>query len=386
MKEKPGFFTKDFKNYYTKPNNLSSNYNENYFNINSPNDIEMKYENETKINGLEKEEKMNISFENEFQNNKMDSKLYNQNKSLTNLSSSTTCSNSEMDKKNIFDEKMENDYKNISINETKSSVQNVKEYITDILESLIEEEEKFYMKLNPFYFNFQNEINPNMRAVLIGWIININRKLNFKEDTLINAIYIMDSYLSKKFIKKTYFQLLGITSLMISSKINEIYLRPLSDYSEITDNTYLVEEIKIMEKDILNVLEFNLLIPSPLNFYEIITQRVGFSNDINKYEFGEFLIQSFLMDNQSLYYASSIIAFATCYIVMRYSNISNYKTLFNSNFFGGKIKMFENNEATIIECAKKICESISQIIKSNFKSTIKKYSNNVFCIEILTNI
>ena len=79
MKEKPGFFTKDFKNYFTKPNNLSSNYNENYFNINSPNDIEMKYENETKINGLEKEEKMNISFENEFQNNKMDSKLYNQN-------------------------------------------------------------------------------------------------------------------------------------------------------------------------------------------------------------------------------------------------------------------------------------------------------------------
>ena len=196
----------------------------------------------------------------------------------------------------------------------------------------------------------------------------------------------MDLYLSKKFIKKTYFQLLGITSLMISSKINEIYLRPLSDYSEITDNAYLVEEIKIMEKDILNVLEFNLLIPSPLNFYEIIAQRFGFSNDINKYEFGEFLIQSFLMDNQSLNYSSSIIAFAICYIVMRYSNISNYKTLFNSNFFGDKIKMFENNEATIIECAKKICESISQIIKSNFKSTIKKYSNNVFCIEILTNI
>jgi hypothetical protein len=245
----------------------------------------MKYENESNKSSFEKEEKMNISFENEFQNNKMEDKLYNQNKSLANQSSSTTCSNSEMDENNIFDEKMENSDKNISIDEIKSNVQNVKEYMNDILESLFEEEEKFYMKLNPFYYNFQYEINPNMRAVLIDWLIDLNRKLNFQEETLINAIYIMDSYLSKKFIKKIYFQLLGVTSLMISSKINEIYLQPLSVYSDMIDNAYLAEEIKIMEKDILNVLEFNLLVPSPLKFYEIITQKVGFSDDINKYKF-----------------------------------------------------------------------------------------------------
>ena len=355
---------------------------ENYLKINSSNDVEMKYENDSKKNNLEKEEKMNISFENEFQNNKMDDMLYNQNKYLTEQSNYTSCSNSEIDKNNIFDEKMENINRNISIDEIKSNVQNVKEYMNDILENLIEEEEKYYMKLNPFYYNFQYEINPNMRAVLIDWLIDLNRKLNCQEETLINAIYIMDSYLSKKFIKKIYFQLLGVTSLMISSKINEIYLQPLSVYSDMIDNAYLAEEIKIMEKDILNVLEFNLLVPSPLKFYEIITQKVGFSNDINKYKFGEFLIQSFLIDNHSLYYSSSIIAISTCYIVMKFSNSSNYKTLFNSNFFGDKTKKFENSEATIIECSKKICETLAQIINSNFKSTIKKYFNNPFVMKL----
>lgn len=343
----------------------------------------MKYENESKKSSIEKEEKMNISFENELQRNRMEGNLYNQNKSLSNGSYSTTCSNSEMDKINLFDEKNENNDKNKSIDEIKSNVQNAKEYMDDIFENLIKEEEKFYMKLNQFYFNFQFEINPNMRVVLIDWIIDINRKLNFQEDTLINAIYIMDLYLSKKFIKKIYFQLLGVTSLMISSKINEIYLRPLSDYSDMTDNAYHVEEIKIMEKDILNELEFNLLIPSPLSFYEIITQKFGFSNDSNKYKFGEFLMQSFLMDNHSLFFSPSIIAFAACYIVMRFSKMSNYKTLFNSFFWGNRNKIFENSETTIIECTKKICETITQIINSNFKSTIKKYSNNIFCNELI---
>ena len=386
MKEKPHLFSKEFEYYFTNPNILLSNGNkrnpENDLKINSSNDVEMKYENDSKKNNLEKEEKMNISFENEFQNNKMDDMLYNQNKYLTDQSNYTSCSNSEIDKNNIFDEKMENINRNISIDEIKSNAQNIKEYMNDILENLIEEEEKYYMKLNPFYYNFQYEINPNMRAVLIDWLIDLNRKLNFQEETFINAIYIMDSYLSKKFIKKIYFQLLGITSLMISSKINEIYLRPLSVYSDMIDNAYLAEEIKIMEKDILNVLEFNLLVPSPLKFYEIITQKVGFSNDINKYKFGEFLIQSFLIDNHSLYYSSSIIAIATCYIVMKFSNSSNYKTLFNSNFFGDKTKKFENSEATIIECSKKICETLAQIINSNFKSTIKKYFNNPFVMKL----
>ena len=386
MKEKPHLFSKEFEYYFTNPNILLSNGNkrnpENYLKINSSNDVEMKYENNSKKNNLEKEEKMNISFENEFQNNKMDDMLYNQNKYLTEQSNYTSCSNSEIDKNNIFDEKMENINRNISIDEIKSNAQSIKEYMNDILENLIEEEEKYYMKLNPFYYNFQYEINPNMRAVLIDWLIDLNRKLNFQEETLINAIYIMDSYLSKKFIKKIYFQLLGVTSLMISSKINEIYLRPLSVYSDMIDNAYLAEEIKIMEKDILNILEFNLLVPSPLKFYEIITQKVGFSNDINKYKFGEFLIQSFLIDNHSLYYSSSIIAIATCYIVMKFSNSSNYKTLFNSNFFGDKTKKFENSEATIIECSKKIGETLAQIINSNFKSTIKKYFNNPFVMKL----
>ena len=48
-----------------------------------------------------------------------------------------------------------------------------------------------------------------------------------------------------------------------------------------------------MENDILKTLNFNLLVPSPLSFYEIITQKLGVQFDLNKFKFGQFLIQSF---------------------------------------------------------------------------------------------
>ena len=175
-------------------------------------------------------------------------------------------------------------------------------------------------------------------------------------------------------------QLLGITSLIISAKLNEIYLPKISNYSDITDKAYDQEEIKKMEEEILKTLNFNLLVPTPLSFYEIISQKLGISDDINKYKFGEFLMQSFMLDNNSLYFSNSIIACAACYIVMKFCKMKNYKTIFDDSFFGHKKS---NNETLVKECAKKISETITLIIGSNLKSIINKYSSNKFYNEII---
>ena len=110
------------------------------------------------------------------------------------------------------------------------------------MENLIEEE-KNQISINPNYFEFQYEINPNMRSILIDWIIKVNFQFKFKEETLYSAIYIIDAYLCKKYIQKNNFQLLGVTSLLIASKQNEIFLRRISEFSEITNKTYNEKEI-----------------------------------------------------------------------------------------------------------------------------------------------
>ena len=292
-----------------------------------------------------------------------------------------------IDNKNQLKEEENNSIN--TIKELKVNIQNVKEYIDDILQNLIEEE-KNQIYINPNYFQYQYEINPNMRSILIDWIININYQFKFKEETLYTAIYIIDAYLSKKYIKQNNLQLLGVSSLLIASKINEIYLRRISDFSEITNKTYNEQEIKSMELDILKTLNFDLLVPSPLSFYEIIIQKKGVSFDLSKFKFGEFLMQSFLINSNSLYYTSSTIACAACYIVMKFCKIQNYRNIFDNKFINIKKDLYnytgnKTTEYIIKDCAKKICETINALIKSNLKSTINKYSDNFFYNEIKNN-
>ena len=121
-----------------------------------------------------------------------------------------------------------------------------------------------------------------MRTILIDWLIDANNIFHFKEETLYTTIYILDSYLSKKCIQKKRFQLLGIASLLLAAKLNEIYFRRIADYAFITDNAYTQDEIKFMEEDILKTLNFDFLFPSPLSFFEILSKKFGLYEDLNK--------------------------------------------------------------------------------------------------------
>jgi hypothetical protein len=281
----------------------------------------------------------------------------------------------------------------ISVNELRLNVKNVKEYSDDILENLIEEE-KNKIKINPNYFHYQYEINPSMRSILIDWIIGIHNQLKLKEETLYISIYILDAYLSKQFITKKYFQLLGVTSLFLASKLNEIFIRRITDYSFITNNIYNENEIKNMEKEILKTLNFDILKPTPLSFYEIITQKTGISDDVNKYKFGGFLMQTFLINNQSLNFTYSCISCATCYIIMKFCGLKNYGIIFDNKFLNKNINNnsiiinsnYYNNEYYIKHCARKMCETINRIINSNLKSTINKYSDNIYFNSIKRNM
>ena len=210
------------------------------------------------------------------------------------------------------------------------------EYLNDIFENLINEENNNKYKINSNYFNFQNDINDKMRKVLIDWLIEIHYKLKFKEETFYTTIYIIDAYLSQKRIERKNLQLLGITAIFIASKLYEINSGNIEDYSNITAKTYNKEEIINMESDISKTLNFNFLIPTPILFYEILTKKMNLENDSYEYKFGEFLIQSYIMDSESFKYNYSIISYSSLFLVLN---------IFNLNY--NKIKNINNNKLFI---------------------------------------
>jgi len=69
------------------------------------------------------------------------------------------------------------------------------------------------------------EVTLEMRKILVKWILQVAEKFKANQETVHISIQIIDYILvfSHKKITKTNFQLLGISSLFVASKYNEIY-------------------------------------------------------------------------------------------------------------------------------------------------------------------
>ena len=257
------------------------------------------------------------------------------------------------------------------------------EYIDDILFNLLKEEKDMKYKIDSSYFKIQSEINEKMRAILIDWLIDVNNKFYFKEETLYIALNIIDTYLSLKKIKRCNLQLLGVTALFIACKQNEIIFRRLKEYAYITDNAYNTEDIINMENDILKTIDFNILFPSVLSFYDILSYKFGINNkkkDKSEYNLGLFLIQSFYMSSKSLKYFASTIASSAMYIVMKFFKIKNYHSCYDKNLFNIKDnnENNKNNINIIKECAKDICFFIGELTKNNLNASVRNFSSDKY--------
>ena len=69
----------------------------------------------------------------------------------------------------------------------------------------------------------QTEIKDTSRAFLIEWIIDVHRKFRLLPEALYVTIYLIDQYMSRQKINKSQLHLIGVTTLWISAKYEEIY-------------------------------------------------------------------------------------------------------------------------------------------------------------------
>ena len=265
--------------------------------------------------------------------------------------------------------------KYFDITKIENNVQIPKEYINTIYYNLLNEENiGIYPQAKYNYMDDQSEINERMRGILIDWLIEVHFKFGFTDETLYMTVSIIDRYLSNNPITKKNLQLLGITSLFISCKHEEIDVPKINDFTYITNNAYDKNEVIQMEDDILKFLKFNLLYPSPIKFFEYLSLHFNFNKKMHM--MGKYLMESFLLDIKNIKYKSSIIACACCYIVMKFFKISNYKDSYDKKFYSLEInEKSKFNENDIKDCAKDICLLIDSIHQNKFFGCQKKFSD-----------
>ena len=262
-------------------------------------------------------------------------------------------------------------YLNFNFQNSQENISYVGEYLEEIYVNLLLEETQTTTKPKFGYMNTQPEINEIMRAILIDWIIDVHLRFNLRQETLFMTIWLIDTYLSFAFVHRDKLQLLGITCLLISCKSHEIYYPQNDKLIEMTDNAYSKEEMLTMENEILKKLNFFIVCPNPIDFYNILSKMFNFEK--KQYYLGNYFIESALVNYQILKYSSSVIASSCTYLVMKYYRINGYQKLYNNFIINEQFP-----EDIIKDAAKEIYVLVDNLSKSKFKSVKKKYSLTQF--------
>lgn len=113
-----------------------------------------------------------------------------------------------------------------------------------------------------------SRISARMRSVLVNWLSEIQVQFKLLQETLHLTVDILDRYLAVEASKLQYkqLQLVGVSSMLVACKYEEMYVPEVGDFVYITDNSYDADAILSMELKILRVLNFGLGKPTAINF------------------------------------------------------------------------------------------------------------------------
>ncbi|KAJ3294105.1 hypothetical protein HDU79_011464 [Rhizoclosmatium sp. JEL0117] len=114
----------------------------------------------------------------------------------------------------------------------------------------------------------QTEISWKHRKSLILWLIEVHSEYDLRPETLYLTINFIDRVCAKRVVKKSEYQLLGLTCLWIASKYEENHGRVPSPktLALLLESSVPVSRFAAMERDILTDLDFVLGHPTPEAF------------------------------------------------------------------------------------------------------------------------
>ena len=182
------------------------------------------------------------------------------------------------------------------------------EYTTEIFEYLYSSE--VGKSTDPNYMSsIQTDITPSMRSVLVDWLVEVAQEYNLCSETLFLSVIYTDRCLGKMKVKRNQLQLIGITSLFIASKYEEIYAPTIEDFCYITDSTYNREEVLQMERKVLDILSFELTQPTIKTFLTKILEETGATIEVKMLAI--FLAELTLTEYKFLCFRPSMIATST---------------------------------------------------------------------------
>lgn len=187
----------------------------------------------------------------------------------------------------------------------------VSEYVAEIFEYMSRLEEKTLPLAN--YMEKQIHLTNYMRDELVDWLNAVHSKFRLLPETFFIAINLIDRFLSREVVLPQALQLVGTAALFISSKYEEIYSPSVNNFAHESGCT--AEDILNAEKYILEVVEFDMSYPNPMNFIRRISKADDY--DVNTRNIAKYFIEISVMDVELIGVKPSLSAAAAMYLSRR---------------------------------------------------------------------
>ncbi|KAL3993444.1 adenylate cyclase 9 [Sarotherodon galilaeus] len=153
------------------------------------------------------------------------------------------------------------------------------------------------------------EITDGMRALLIDWLVQVHSRFQLLQETLYLTVAILDRFLQVQPVSRRKLQLVGVTSMLVACKYEEMYAPEVGDFAYITDNAFTKSQILEMEQQILKGLKFQLGRPLPLHFLRRASKVAN--SDVERHTLAKYLMELTLLDYNMVHYRPSEVAAAS---------------------------------------------------------------------------
>ncbi|KAJ6909971.1 cyclin-B3-1 isoform X3 [Populus alba x Populus x berolinensis] len=112
------------------------------------------------------------------------------------------------------------------------------------------------------YMAIQTDITPQMRGIVINWLIEVHFKFELMPETLYLMVTLLDRYLSQAQIKKNELQLVGLTALFLASKYEDFWHPRIKDLISISAESYSRDQMLLMVRGQMLVMVWYCKLPN----------------------------------------------------------------------------------------------------------------------------
>jgi len=183
------------------------------------------------------------------------------------------------------------------------------------------------MRPHQQYMKWHPSLNERMRSILLDWVMEVCREFEMQRETFHLTVNIIDRFLScVSEVHKNRLQLVGVASLFVASKMEEIYPPKGNEFAMITDGAFTLSEIYKMERLVLRKMEWDIISVTPCWWSNLMVHRLHAAHQTHrwrgdgdgiacqsrddKYSLVMSLLDVAILDYRSITFTSSVLAAA----------------------------------------------------------------------------